>query len=240
MASSGTVVVLVHGAFADGSSFARVVPELQSDGIDVRVPGLPMRTLLEDADYLSSFVSEIARPVLLVGHSYGCAVTTIAGLQDNVVGLVYLSGYALEEGESLGELQQGFADSHLPAGLVFGNYPSAGSTKTEASIEPSMFRDIVAADVDEELVGILAVSQRPLGTAAFEEKATGAAWKTKPCWASVSIMDHTINPDVQRFGYKRAGIEAVEIDSSHMVILSQPAAVVDLIRSALAQVATKG
>jgi pimeloyl-ACP methyl ester carboxylesterase len=235
MTENSPTVVLVHGAFADGSSFARVVPELLDDGLNVLVPAVPNRSLLGDAAYIASVVRQIDGPVVLVGHSYGGAVITVAGLEDNVKALVFVSAYTLEEGESLAELQGRFPDSLLATGLVYTTYPIAGSTDpgTDVSVDPAKFRDIFAADVDADLARVLAVSQRPLAAVAFEEKATGAAWKTKPSWASVSAADHTINPEVERYGYKRAGITPVEIDSSHLVMLSHPQQVADLIRQAV-------
>jgi pimeloyl-ACP methyl ester carboxylesterase len=237
MADNPTVV-LVHGAFADASSFAKVIPELFAAGISVVAATMPMRSLTGDAAYIASLIEQINGPVLLVGHSYGCAVTTIAGVVPNVVGLVYLSGYALQEGESLGELQGGFPDSDLAQALVQNTFPVPGSEEPgiEATIDVAKFPAVVAADVNPELARILAVSQRPLGIAAFGEAAPSAAWKTTPSWGIVSKADHTINPDVQRFGYTRAGMPVIEVESSHMVILSHPREVVELITHAIASI----
>jgi len=231
-------VVLVHGAFADASSFARLIPELQADGIPVRAPAVPNRSLLGDSAYIASVIRSIDGPVVLVGHSYGGAVITVAGMEDNVKALVYLSGYALEEGESLGELQGRFPDSDLAAGLVYTPFPIEGSDEpgTDVSVDIEKFPAIFAHDVEPELTRILAVSQRPLAAAAFAEKAPAAAWKTKPAWGSVSSADHTINPDVERFGYQRAGMTTIEVDSSHLVMLSHPKEVAALIKDAIAAV----
>jgi pimeloyl-ACP methyl ester carboxylesterase len=235
MMSTDPTVVLVHGAFADASSFARVIAELLANGIRVVAPAVPNRSLIGDATYIASVIGQIDGPVVLVGHSYGGAVITVAGAQDNVKALVYLSAYALEEGESLAELQGRFPDSPLAAALIYTPFPLDGSTETgtDVSVDIAQFPAIFAADVDEELARVLAVSQRPLAAVAFSEKASAAAWKTKPCWGSVSSSDKTINPDVERFGYKRAGMTTVEIDSSHLVMLSHPKEVVGLIQQAL-------
>ena len=231
---AAATVVLVHGAFADAASYAAVTRLLLDDGISVVVPAVPNRSLLGDAAYIASVVRQIPGPVLLVGHSYGGAVITVAGVQDNVVGLVYLSAYALEEGESLGELQGRFPDSDLAAALVYTKFPQEGAEEgTDVSVDIDKFPAIFAADVDPALARVLAVSQRPLAGLAFAEKAPTAAWKTKPAWGSVSSADHTINPDVERFGYQRAGIQSIEIDSSHLVMLSHPSEVTDLINKAL-------
>ncbi len=154
-----------------------------------------------------------------MGHSYGGAVITVAGTEDNVQALVYLAGYALEKGESLGELQGRFPDSDLAAALVYTPFPLEGSvgTGTDVSVQPDKFPPIFAADVDRRLTEVLAVSQRPLAAQAFADTAPAAAWKTKPSWGLVAYSDHTINPDVQRYGYQRAGMTTVEVDSSHLV-----------------------
>jgi pimeloyl-ACP methyl ester carboxylesterase len=237
--NTSPTVVLVHGAFADASSFAKVIPELLADGIPVLAPAVPNRSLSGDAAYIASVIRSIDGPVVLVGHSYGGAVITVAGVEENVKALVYLAGYALEQGESLGELQGRFPDSELASALVYTPFPVAGSDQpgTDVSVDIARFPAIFAADVDPDLAMVLAVSQRPLAGAAFAEPASAAAWKTKPAWGSVSTADHTINPDVERFGYGRAGMTTVEIDSSHLVMLSHPKEVADLIREAIAAVA---
>lgn len=235
MPASAPTVVLVHGAFADASSFAPVVQELLAAGITVLAPAVPNRSLSGDAAYIASVIRQIEGPVVLVGHSYGGAVITVAGVEDNVKALVYLSAYALDEGESLGELQGRFPDSALAKALVYTPFPIEGSTETgvDVSVDISQFPAIFAGDVAPELARVLAVSQRPLAGVAFSEPATAAAWRTRPCWASVATADHTINPDVERFGYQRAGMVTVEIDSSHLVMLSHPHEVTDLIREGL-------
>ncbi|MFJ8933065.1 alpha/beta fold hydrolase [Streptomyces sp. NPDC102364] len=234
-ATEKPTVVLVHGAFADASSYARVIPELMARGLNVVAPAVPNRSLIGDAAYVASIVRQIPGPVVLVGHSYGGAVITVAGVEDNVRALVYLSGYALEKGESLGELQGRFPDSALAAALVQTPFPIEGSTTpgTDVSVQIDKFPAIFAADVDPRLASVLAVSQRPLAAQAFTEAAPAAAWKSKPSWGLVSSSDRTINPDVERFGYERAGMTTVEVDSSHLVMLSHPGAVVDLIEDAV-------
>ncbi|WP_438304157.1 alpha/beta fold hydrolase [Streptomyces sp. HUAS TT11] len=233
--STSPTVVLVHGAFADASSFSRVIPELLADGLKVVAPAVPNRSLIGDAAYVASVVRQIPGPVVLVGHSYGGAVITVAGAEENVAALVYLAGYALEEGESLGELQGGFPDSDLAAALVYTPFPIEGAAEpgTDVSVDVEKFPAIFAADVDKDVAAVLAVSQRPLAAQAFAEAAPAAAWKTKPSWGLVSSSDRTINPDVERFGYRRAGMTTVEVDSSHLVMLAHPERVADLIREAV-------
>jgi pimeloyl-ACP methyl ester carboxylesterase len=236
MTNSSPTVVLVHGAFADASSFAQVIPELLGDGLSVVAPAVPNRTLSGDAAYVASVIRQIDGPVVLVGHSYGGAVITVAGVEDNVKALVYLSAYALDEGESLGELQGKFPDSPLASALVYTTFPIDGSTETgtDVSVDVDKFPDIFAGDVDPDLARVLAVSQRPLAAAAFSEAASVAAWKSKPAWGSVASQDRTINPEVERFGYSRAKMMTIEIESSHLVMLSHPKEVTDLIREAIA------
>jgi pimeloyl-ACP methyl ester carboxylesterase len=233
--SEKPTVVLVHGAFADASSYSAVIPELLQRGLKVVAPAVPNRSLIGDAAYVASVVRQIEGPVVLVGHSYGGAVITVAGVEDNVQALVYLSGYALEEGESLGELQGGFPDSDLAAALVYTPFPVEGSDTpgTDVSVQVDKFPAIFAADVDPELAKVLAVSQRPLAAQAFADAAPAAAWKTKPSFGLVSSSDHTINPDVERFGYKRAGMTTIEVDSSHLVMLAHPKRVVAFIEEAI-------
>ncbi len=233
-------VVLVHGAFADASSFAELVPLLVADGLTVRVPAVPNRSLVDDAAYIASVVRAVEGPVLLVGHSYGGAVITVAGVEQNVVGLVYLAGYALDQGESLGELQGRFPDSDLASALVYTPFPVPGSDEpgTDVSVDVSRFPAIFAADVDPDRAAVLAVSQRPLAAQAFGEPASAAAWRSTPAWGVVAAADHTLNPDVERFGYERAGMTVTEVDSSHLVMLAHPEAVAEVIRTAVAAVAT--
>jgi pimeloyl-ACP methyl ester carboxylesterase len=227
-------VLLVHGAFADASSFAALIPELLGAGLGVLAPAVPNRSLTGDAAYIASVVRQIPGPVVLVGHSYGGAVITVAGMEANVVGLVYLAGYALEEGESLGELQGRFPDSELASALVYTPFSTGdGAEGTDVSVVAARFPAIFAHDVDPDLAAVLAVSQRPLAAAAFTEPAPVAAWKTKPSWGIVASADRTINPDVERFGYRRAGMTTTEVDSSHLMMLSHPKVVASVIREAV-------
>jgi pimeloyl-ACP methyl ester carboxylesterase len=234
--SNKPTIVLVHGAFADASSWAPVTLRLLDDGHSVLVPPVFNRSLIADAEYIRSFVEQIDGPVILAGHSYGGAVITVAGVAENVVGLVYVSAYALDEGESLGQLQGGFPDSDLAANLVYAPYPvNGGEPGTDVSVKIDAFPAVFAAGVAIEDARVFAVSQRPLSAVAFGEPASAAAWKTKPAWGIVSSADHTINPDVERFGYKRAGLrKVVEIDAPHLVMQTNPTEVAEFITAAIA------
>ncbi|PPH06782.1 alpha/beta hydrolase [Rathayibacter sp. AY1C1] len=230
-------IVLVHGAFADAASFAPVTRILLDAGHAVRVPAVPNRSLLGDAEYLRSFVEQLDGPVLLAGHSYGGAVITVAGAAENVVGLVYLAAYALEEGESLGQLQGAFPDSDLPANLVYTPFPIDGAEPgTDVSVAVSAFPEVFAAGIDPAEAAVLAVGQRPLAALAFGEAAPVAAWRTRPSWGVVAAADRTINPDVERFGYRRAGVRSVvELDAPHLVMRSHPEEVARFIADAAAE-----
>ncbi|MFF3654741.1 alpha/beta fold hydrolase [Streptomyces olivochromogenes] len=227
--------LLVHGAFADAASWSGVIAELQNHGIPVVAPPNPLRSLASDAAYIASVAAQIDGPVVLVGHSYGGAVITVAGAADNVVGLVFVAAYVLEEGESLGELQGRFPDSPLGSSLKQATYPvEGGDPAVEVTIVPEAFPSVFAADVPADVTKVLAVAQRPLAAGAFTETATAAAWKTKPSWALVAAADQAINPEVERFGAKRAGATILEVEgASHAVAVSRPKLVADLIRDAV-------
>ncbi|WP_306325510.1 alpha/beta hydrolase [Streptomyces venezuelae] len=228
-------VVLVHGAFADATGWIGVIAELRSSGIPVIAPSNPLRGLTSDSAYLASVLAQIEGPAVLVGHAYGGALITVAGAADNVVGLVYVAAYVPHEGETLGQLQGNFPDTLLTDHLKEWTYPLLdGDSAAEVTIEETAFPSVFAADVPEDVAGILAAAQRPLATAAFTECASAAAWRTKPSWALVAGADRTISPEVQRFGAARAGAAVVELPhASHAVALSQPTRVADLIREAV-------
>ncbi|KND23373.1 alpha/beta fold hydrolase [Streptomyces acidiscabies] len=232
---STPTVVLVHGAFADAASWSGVAAELAGQGIPVIAPPNPLRGLASDAAYIASFVGQIDGPVVLVGHSYGGAVITVAGAAENVVGLVYVAAYTPEEGESLGGLQGRYPLSPLVSNLREWSYPTGdGITATEVTIKAEAFPEIFAADVPAATTSILAVSQRPLAAAVFGETASTAAWHTKPSWAIVAAADQAINPDVQRFGAERAGAKVTELaGASHAVAVSRSKEVADVIREAV-------
>ncbi|WIJ46871.1 alpha/beta fold hydrolase [Curtobacterium citreum] len=234
--TASPTIVLVHGAFADAASWAPVTKLLLDHGHRVLVPPVPNRSLSGDAAAIRSVVEQVDGPVLLAGHSYGGAVITVAGVAENVVGLVYVAAYALEEGESLGALQGGFADSALAEHLVYAPYPIEGAESgTDVSVAIDAFPAVFAGGLDPDEAKVLAVSQRPLSAVAFGEPASVAAWRTKPAWGIVSSADRTINPDVERFGYQRAGLRSVvEVDAPHLVMRTHPEAVVGVIETALA------
>ncbi|MFF4256822.1 alpha/beta fold hydrolase [Streptomyces sp. NPDC001663] len=233
--STTPTVLLVHGAFADATSWSGVIAELQNHRVPVLAPPNPLRGLASDAAYITSVASQVDGPVVLVGHSYGGAVISVAGTAENVVGLVYIAAYVPEQGESLGELQGRFPLSSLVSNLKEWTYPVEGAEPAvEVTIKAEAFPDIFAADVPAAVTKTLAVAQRPLAASAFTEPASAAAWTTKPSWALVAGADNAINPEVERFGAKRAGATTVELEgASHAVAVSQPRKVADLILDAV-------
>ncbi len=231
---STPTVLLVHGAFADASSWAGVIGELQRAGLDAVAPANPLRGLASDARYIASVAEEIDGPVMLVGHSYGGAVITVAGsLVGNVVGLVYVTGFALQAGESVLDVSRRFPDSLLPAALrpaVFSN--GDGEPGVELYIDRDAFPQVFAADLPTAVAAVAAGTQRPILAAAFEESASAAAWRALQCWYVLATADRVIHPDAQRFMAARAAARMVEVEGSHAVAASQPALVADHIRVA--------
>ena len=227
-------VVLVHGGFADASFWASVIKDLQARGLPVLAPPNPLRGLAHDAEYIASFVNQIDGPVLLVGHSYGGAVISVAGAATpNAVGLVYVAAFALDEGESFGEIFGRFGDTPLVGAVRPSSYPLPnGGTAVELTIAPELYREAFAADLPTEVTDVLAVSQRPFA-AIFEDRAQAAAWKTLPSWAVVATSDRAIPPAAERHMAQRAGSQTIEIDASHSIALSQPKAVAELIQTAV-------
>ncbi|GHF37260.1 alpha/beta fold hydrolase [Streptomyces griseosporeus] len=227
--------LLVHGAFADSAGWSAVIGALQGHGIPVLAPPNPLRGLASDAAYIASLTAQIDGTVVLVGHSYGGAVVSVAGTADNVVGLVYIAAYMPAEGESLGELQERFLPSLLTDSLRARTYPREnGEPGVEVTIAEGAFPAVFAADLPPETARVLAAAQRPVAAVAFSERASAAAWRTKPSWVLVAGADKAINPEVERFGAKRAGSTVIEVDgASHAVAVSQPGEVAELIRDAV-------
>jgi pimeloyl-ACP methyl ester carboxylesterase len=226
-------VVLVHGAFADASGWQGVHDALVAEGHTVLAPPNPLRGLIGDAAYVRSFVEQVDGPVLLVGHSYGGAVITVAGTAENVVGLVYAAGFAPDEGENLQALQERFAPSDALAHLAPAPFP--GSEAPEFSIDPEWFPQVFCGDVPEPLASFMAHAQRPLSGAAFGEPASAAAWRSRPSWAVFPTADRTINPEVHRFSYERMGATITEVEgASHVVMISHPDVVAAVVRDAVA------
>ena len=223
MATSPTVV-LVHGAFMDASGYGRVIRRLQSKGIQVRAPMNPLRGLSFDADALTRYANVIEGPVLLVGHCYGGAVISQAALAlPRATGLVFLSAFALDEGESCASLQEPFPSSLLVSTAVPSPYDAPGASGgPDLFIKIEEFHQTLCADLPDDLAAVMAVSQRPLSLRAFSEPATLAGWRSLPSWYMVSDHDNVIAPEAERFMAKRMGAEVENVDGSHAAFIARP------------------
>jgi len=228
-------IVLVHGAFADASSWNGVTELLQRQGYTVIAPANPLRGIAADSVYTASLLSQIDGPVLLAGHSYGGAVITNAATgAQNVAGLVYVAAFAPDEGEALGQVEAGSKDSVLNAALVQYTYPAGpgGQTSVEFAINPALFREAFAADLPAEQAALMAATQRPVAAAAFTDASGPPAWRKLPSWAVVATGDKAAGADVVRSMAQRAGASITEVEGSHVIMISQPQAVTDVIVTA--------
>jgi pimeloyl-ACP methyl ester carboxylesterase len=235
-------IVLVHGAFADASSWNGVVERLLQGGHHAIAPANPLRGLTVDSAYIASVLNQIEGPVVLVGHSYGGAVNTNAATKaKNVVGLVFVAAFAPDNGETLGAVEAGSKDSVLNAALLQRMYPTGkdGETAPEFYVDPAKFRDAFAADLPEKQSAVMAATQRPVAAAAFSDASGAPAWTTIPSWAVVAVGDKAAGTDVIRSMAKRAGAEITEVKGSHVIMVSQPQAVTDVIVGAVNSVARR-
>jgi pimeloyl-ACP methyl ester carboxylesterase len=232
-------VVLVHGAFADASSWNGVIERLQARGVSVVAPANPLRGIASDSAYISSVLGQVAGPVVAVGHSYGGAVITNAATDaKNVVGLVYVSAFPTEEGETLYAVEAGSKDSVLGTALVARQYPTGdGGSATEFFIDPAKVREAFAGDLSDEQVALIGATQRPIAEAGFSEPGGPPAWKDRPSWAVVASGDKAAGTDVVRSMAERAGATITELEGSHVIMVSQPEAVADVIVEAVRAVA---
>jgi pimeloyl-ACP methyl ester carboxylesterase len=229
-------VVLVHGAFADASSWNGVIERLQAKGVHVTAPANPLRGLSSDSAYITDVLDETPGPVLAVGHSYGGAVISNAAAHaKNVVGLVYVAAFATDEGERLGDVEASSKDSVLNSALVSLHYPPAngGDSGVEFAIDPPKFHDAFAADLPAEQTAVMAATQRPVAESAFSDPAGPPAWKNVPSWAVVAAGDKAAGADVIRSMAERAGAKITELEGSHVIMVSQPEAVADVILDAV-------
>ena len=216
-------VVLVHGAFADGSGWQRVANILGKDGYTVSVVQEPLTSLADDAAATKRVLDLQQGPTLLVGHSYGGVVITEAGNAPNVVGLVYIAAFIPDQGESaVGLLSQAPAANN-----------DMRATKDDfLYLEPSAFPADFAADILPAQANFMARSQQMLAKAAGGAPVTTAAWHQKKSWALIATRDHNINPDLERTMAKRAGSETIEVPTSHAAYVSKPDEVARLIERA--------
>src|SRR5216684_3331868 len=216
-------VVLVHGAFADGSGWEDVANILKKDGYKVAVVQHPETSYAEDVKFTKAVIDRQSGPVVLVGHSYGGSIITEAGNHPKVGALVYIAAFALDDGESCASIEQA-----LPQASKAFKADSNGNWW----IEPEHFAADFAADVPQAVSHFMAQSQVPISTDSFTHKVTTPAWKTKPSWYMVATEDRSINPIQERMMAKRAHAKTVEVKASHVAYMSFPKETVKLIEEA--------
>jgi pimeloyl-ACP methyl ester carboxylesterase len=216
-------VVLVHGAFADGSGWEAVAKILEKDGYTVSVAQPPETSYADDQKYTKAAIDAMGGPVVLVGHSYGGSIISEAGNDANVAALVYIAAFALDEGESCATIEQA-----LP--------PATKAIKQDGNgnfwIDQEHFTADFAADVPPAVSHFMAVSQVPISADSFTHKVTNPAWKNKPTWYMVATADRSINPDQERMMAKRAKAKTVEVNASHVAYMSHPKETAKLIEEA--------
>jgi pimeloyl-ACP methyl ester carboxylesterase len=224
--TSRTSVILVHGAFADASSWRKVIPLLEKGGFTVTAVQIPLKSLADDAATTRRAIDAQREDVILVGHSYGGAVITDAAAENpKVKALIYVAAFAPDAGEALGGLIERFSPSALATALV---PDSAGFLY----IDRTKFQNVFANDLPKDEAAVLAATQKPIAGAIFGEGVKAAAWKTLPSWYVVSTQDNAINPDLERFMAKRMGAQTREIKASHVGFISQPAEIAKVIEAA--------
>ncbi|RHA41013.1 alpha/beta fold hydrolase [Cellulomonas rhizosphaerae] len=228
-------VVLVHGAFADASGWNAVTTRLVAHGYTVLAPPNPLRGLTADAEYLRTFLSTIAGPVVLVGHSYGGAVITNAATGNpNVKALVYVAAYALAEGENVAAANElGGGHSDLLDHIVVRPYPGAPEQDGDVYVNPGSFRSIFAHDLPRSQTTAMAAGQRPATFGALITPSGPPAWKTIPSWYLRAGDDHLIPPAAQAAMAARAGSWTRTIASSHVAMMSHPGATTKIILRAI-------
>jgi pimeloyl-ACP methyl ester carboxylesterase len=224
MTTNATNIVLVHGAWADGSSWGKVIPILEKAGHRVIAVQMPLHSAADDIATVKRAINHIGGPVTLVGHSYGGFVITNAAYNNpNVTGLVYIAAFAPDEGQSLSN----FVDvTKFPKDFLI--LDSGGF----AYINPDMFHGAFAQDVDATEAHIMAVVQKPFTQSIFTEKSGPPAWKQHPTWYQVSDSDHMIPPDAQRLFTKQMNATTVSINASHASYVSHPNEIAQLILNA--------
>jgi pimeloyl-ACP methyl ester carboxylesterase len=206
-------VVLVHGAFADGSGWEAVAKILKKDGYKVSVAQPPETSYADDQKYTKAAIDAMGGPVVLVGHSYGGSIITEAGNDPNVRALVYIAAFALDEGESCASIEQA-----VPQASKAFKPDSDGNWW----IDQEHFAADFAADIPKEKAEFMAIAQVPISTDAFAHKVTSPAWKTKPTAYMVASSDRSINPIQERMMAKRANAKTVEVNASHVAYMSHP------------------
>ncbi|WP_186785476.1 alpha/beta fold hydrolase [Streptomyces misionensis] len=231
-------VVLIHGAFADASSWSGVIERLQRQGHRVLAPALPLRGLASDAAYIRSVLDSVNGPIVLVGHSYGGAVISQAAAGSRQVeALVYIAAFVPEIGESALQLTDKFPGSTLGQATTTQYYPLPdGGQGAELVIRKDLFREQFAAGVPVRTAQVMAAGQRPITLAALQEPATAAAWREIPSWYLVASEDRNIPPAAERWMAERARARTVTVRAPHAVSVTDPGPVTDLVLKAVRSV----
>ncbi len=225
-AKTKPVIVLVHGAWADGSSWQAVIPQLQKAGYKVVAVQNNLTSFPDDVANTRKILEAQTGPVVAVGHSYGGAVISAAASGNpNVKALVFIAAFAPDTGEKIGELNDKLGKSALGGALMV---DSTGYL----TVNPDKFQAVVAADLPKDLVAVIAAAQKPIAAVSFGGSVDTPAWKTIPSWYLVSQDDQVILPELQRFMAKRAGATTREVKSSHLSILSKAKDVAGIILDA--------
>src|SRR5260370_6640190 len=219
-------VVFVHGLFADGPSWAKIIPRLQETGINGASVQNPLTSLQEASDAARRAIALQPGPTVLVGHSFSGMIVTEVGVDPKVTALVYVAARAPDAGEDYTALAKNYPTPPATAGIVFDE--DWGQLSEEA------FLHDFAGDLPAEEARVLYAVQQPFKKSLTTEKTANAAWRTKPTFYAVSTQDRTINPDLERFMAKRMGAKTIEINASHLALISQPDAIANLIMEALA------
>jgi|HubBroStandDraft_2_1064218.scaffolds.fasta_scaffold233373_2 pimeloyl-ACP methyl ester carboxylesterase len=222
-------VVLVHGLFADGSSWSEVIPRLQAEGLNVTSVQNPLTTLPEAVASAERVLARQDGPTVLVGHSFSGMIVTEAGMHPNVSAVVYVAARAPDAGEDYATLARTFPTPPASAGIVFDG--------DEGRLSEAAFLRDFAGDLPEAKAKVLYAVQEPFQKSLLAGKTTHAAWRSKPSFYAVSTEDRTINPDLERFMAKRMGAKTIEVKASHLSLISRPDEITRLILEAAGQAA---
>jgi pimeloyl-ACP methyl ester carboxylesterase len=219
-------VVFVHGLFADGSCWSKVIASLQQEGINCTSVQNPLTSLHDASEAARRAIGAQSGPTVLVGHSFSGMIVSEVGVDPKVTALVYVAARAPDAGEDYTALAKNYPVPPATAGIVFNDDWGQLS-------EQAFLRDF-AGDLPPEEARVLYAVQQPFKKSLTTEKTTNAAWRTKPSFYAVSTQDRTINPDLERFMAKRMSAKTIEIQASHLALISQPDAIAELIMEALA------
>jgi pimeloyl-ACP methyl ester carboxylesterase len=241
MPENTPTIVLVHGAWADSSSWNAVIPTLQGEGFTVLAPPNELRGLTSDSAYVASFLAQrTSGPVVLVGHSYGGAVITNAGLAGDVRALVYVDAFIPDEGETVLGILEGSGSALAVADpttvLDLAGYPGAPEGAADAWLKPDVVHNSFAQDLPERDRWLIAATQRPASIVANVTPSGPAAWKSIPSWAVLGTEDKVIPIETKRRMAARAGSTVTEVEASHVSMISHPQVTLDAIHAAVATV----